>query len=174
MAEFYIGRLHADVERAEIAGSLRRGSGTVKDAEIVAIPKVQPDLFGDAYGECRLHRVIVEAVDEGLLRWRAETHGKPQAFRTTPRKYYALVDVQSGCPVDLFVVRPPAQWGAIMAIRTGPADYSRMLVTKCREQGLVCKDGRLMNGAGETVPTPTEEAFFEACGVAYVRPERRR
>ena len=32
-------------------------------------------------------------------------------------------------PVDLFTVLPPASWGAIFAIRTGPGDFNHMLVT---------------------------------------------
>lgn len=83
------------------------------------------------------------------------------------------------CPVDIFCVLPPAQWGAIFAIRTGPAEYSKWLVTRALGLGLQCQNGRLIyqDGtpfAGSERATPEEEDFFGALGLDWVPPHERR
>ena len=173
VGEMVVERLRSTCLQIEIAGSVRRRKADVKDVEIVAMPQRQGDLFGDPYGDCPLHNGIVELVDEGMIRWR-NPPAAGASHRTQVKKFYALEAVVTGLKIDLFAVRPPAEWGAILAIRTGPADFSRMLVTKCRERGLRCENGRLVGvDDDKTVPTPTEESFFRACGVPWREPERR-
>lgn len=100
---------------------------------------------------------------------------QPVAVDRSPgRKYYPLVAVRAQIPVDLFAVLPPAQWGAIFAIRTGPGDYSKRLVTICQDRGLRCVDGRLVDANGHTVPTPEEADFIASCGATWAEPEARR
>lgn len=88
-------------------------------------------------------------------------------------------------------------WGAILAIRTGPAELSKSLVTNLLRRGMRCKEGRVWrcvpcchcqaappgkcracDGTGlepeGAVPTPTERSFFDLCGVRYLDPEDRR
>jgi DNA polymerase/3'-5' exonuclease PolX len=72
-------------------------------------------------------------------------------------------------------VLPPAQWGALFAVRTGPADFSQRLVTVCKHRGVDMRDGRLVaRGSGRDVATPEERDFFQACGLAYLEPWERR
>jgi DNA polymerase/3'-5' exonuclease PolX len=78
----------------------------------------------------------------------------------------------TGIKLDLFIVQPPAQWGAILAIRTGPAHYSHWLVTQRKQGGampsyLRQRDGALWDG-DELVPTPTEASYFAALGIDTV------
>lgn len=75
--------------------------------------------------------------------------------------------------VDLFLVLPPAEWGPLFAIRTGPADYSRAAVTKLRERGMRCEDGAIWRG-NERLACPDEATFFALCGLPYATPEARR
>ncbi len=59
-----------------------------------------------------------------------------------------LQHVRSGLQVDLFVVRPPAQWGVLYLIRTGPAAYSRRFVTDLHSIGWHVAEGALHRGGG--------------------------
>lgn len=173
VADRLLAALGPACHRAMVAGSLRRGEAVVKDVEIVAEPRVEHDLFGEPTGQCRLGRLIGEMVADGRLRWRTETHPSIPDVKAA-RRVWSLVALPEGIAVDLFAVRPPAEWGAIVAIRTGPHDYSRTLVTVCQQRGLRCQDGRLIDRAGRTVPTPSEEDFLRACGVPWTEPGDRR
>jgi len=80
--------------------------------------------------------------------------------------------------VDLFSVLPPAQWGVIMMIRTGPAEFSRRLVTPRGSGGLLPDGLRVRDGAiwdGEhAIATPEEDDVWRVLGLAPVAPEDRR
>lgn len=160
-------------ERVEIAGSIRRGDECVKDVEILAVPELARDLFGEADPGARsaLDLCIGDLISSGRLALRTTTAGLVR----NGLRYKALVAVETGIAVDLFCVRPPASFGTLLAIRTGPAEYSKALVTKLRERGLRCEGGRVLrDDDGAEVPTPEERDFFEACGVPYVEPRERR
>ncbi len=168
VADLLVEVLRPACSRIEIAGSIRRRLSSVKDIEIVAAPHVQRDLFGAATLVDELRPVVDELVAAGRLAWRTN------ASTTLGRRFYPLLAVKSGIPVDLFAVLPPAQWGAIFAIRTGPHDFSRQLVTSCQHRALRCVDGRLVRENGETVETPEERDFLRQCGVEWLEPEMRR
>lgn len=165
-------RANGDCPKIEIAGSIRRGKPQVKDIEIVAEPYVRTDLFGAPLDEqTKLDLFVEKEVAAGRLRKRLRADGGVQSWGP---KYKAIVTADD-MPLDLFIVRAPAQWGAVFAIRTGPGDFSKFLVTACRSMGLRCDEARLVRLAdGSTFPTPTEEDFFKACGVPWRRPEERR
>lgn len=171
VAEQIRASLLLSCERIEIAGSIRRQQPHVKDIEIVAIPKVRVDLFGEPMDgeQNELDLRIMDLIAEGSLEPRIDRNGRPRMGQ----RYKALRAVRTGLPLDLFAVLAPAQWGAIFAIRTGPADFSRRLVTECQRHDLRCEGGRLITGASKTVPTPTEADFFRECGVAMREPRDR-
>jgi DNA polymerase/3'-5' exonuclease PolX len=91
-----------------------------------------------------------------------------------------LVHVPSGLQVDLFVTTAD-QWGLILLIRTGPADWSQWLVTYARRVGLHVCGGRLRVGLlhqdvgcqAKPIPTPTEEEVFRQLELTYAKPEDR-
>jgi DNA polymerase/3'-5' exonuclease PolX len=93
-------------------------------------------------------------------------------------------------------------FGSLLAIRTGPRELSRELVTALKGRGLYVADAGYVRDA-EVVdhearesaaeglatkrvtfgpdgrptgirPCPTEEAFFDLCGLPFVPPEKRR
>lgn len=155
--------------RIEIAGAIRRGSLTVRDIDIVCEPAWEGvnDLFGNP----------------------VQTMFQFEGAVLTLCSVCALAPVKSGeryrqfrsealdCNVDLFVVKPPASWGAILAIRTGPADFSHRLVSSrfdggAMPFGMQQKDGALWRN-GERLETPTEESWFEALGVPCWNPVDR-
>lgn len=172
VAEAIVEALRPACERIEIAGSIRRGVPAVKDIEVVAVPRgLVCDLFGSPVLDQPhdLDRELERLVDAGRLRARVTPDGR---VRLGPR-FKALEAVRAELPVDLFIVLPPAQWGCIFAIRTGPAEFGRRLVMACRARGLRCQDGRLVDARGRTVPTPEERDFFRACGMGWVPEDRR-
>jgi DNA polymerase/3'-5' exonuclease PolX len=175
-------------ERIEVAGSIRRRRPEVGDVEIVAEPRlVSCDFFGSVEHSL-LDDLLAGLVQEGAL---------VQGEKDGPKfKQYRIPLVNLG--LDLFVVTPPATWGVIFAIRTGSADFSRMLVTRARQMGMRVADGALYElrklsqteqaSAGamdiahfrrymayrlKPVPTPEEEDFFAALGLEWVAPEKR-
>lgn len=179
-AELVAGLLRDGCERIEIAGSIRRGAPDVKDIEIVCVPKFQKDLFGGV-GFDLLNETVRLRVRERRLQWRKAKggFGAPEPSDLTDRRYYALGTVEDEpWPVDVFCVRAPAQWGAIFAIRTGPAEYAQRLVTAAHRRQLKCQDGRLVSLSlatnGAELATPEERDFIAACGMPFLAPNLRR
>lgn len=159
-------RLKPYCHRIEVAGSIRRGKAEVGDIELVAIPKMLPqyDMFGKQFDELSL------LYDRKLL----ESFGKVIKFG----KRYVQIDLWAGIKLDLFVVLPPAQWGVIMAIRTGPADFSHWLVTPRSKGGALpigwrVEDGRVWDGQ-VTLDFPEEDGFLTWLGLGGTAPGERK
>jgi DNA polymerase/3'-5' exonuclease PolX len=85
---------------------------------------------------------------------------------------FVQVNHKEGMRVDLFLVHPPAQWGSILAIRTGPAALGRELMVGLKRRGLEHRDGGVYRGT-ELVPVPDEETLFGLAGITLVPPHRR-
>lgn len=178
-AHYLLALLGPYCERMEIAGSIRRGKPEVKDIELVAIPlvvQVQTGLFGGLYDITdHLSQRLAQAWAEGWLTPRAvEMHRKDGTVEQSQRvgdRYQALV--YDGIAVDLFVVRPPADWGVVYTIRTGPADFSQALVTACQRRLMRVEHGQLLR-MGKRVPCPEEADFFSALGQPWLEPAERR
>jgi DNA polymerase/3'-5' exonuclease PolX len=164
IADELLDRLRSACVQIEIAGSIRRRSRWVHDIEIVAEPwtEIVPNLLGDAiHYHSRLDDALADLQDEMILRsFPGAKHGeRMQQFAVAP----------TGIKLDLFIVRPPAQWGSLLAIRTGPAHYSHWLVTPRRQGGampsyLKQRDGGLYEG-DTLIPTPTEASYFGELGI---------
>jgi DNA polymerase/3'-5' exonuclease PolX len=182
-AESFCRLIEPVCERIEIAGSIRRQAALVGDLEIVCIPRLIPDPRTLLGGE------LVSALDRHVDRLVRNEHGngpRAVAFNTIKpangSKYKRLIRRGATGPIekmklDLFAVLPPGSWGSLFAIRTGPWDFSRMLVTK-RSQGGALPDnlqqrtGALWGPSGK-IDTPEETDFFAALGVPYWPPEDR-
>lgn len=159
-------------ERSEIAGSLRRGAANVGDIEIVIVPIPSRDLFGDPAQEvCSLDLAVHAMLENGHL---------GMMLKNGPRyKQFAL---PQGIKLDLFIVRPPAQWGVIFTIRTGPANFSRWCVTQRNLGGALPSHCRIRNGAvlcgstenSTTISTPEEIDFLNFIGLGWLEPTSRQ
>lgn len=160
--------------RVEVAGSVRRKIPTVGDIEIVLEPVVfeskQRTLLGDPFIKVdKFDELLEEVMKSGIL----QPH--PKDKRMGPR--YKKLWCPAGIQIDLFIVRLPATWGVIYALRTGPADFNKRIVTECKSRGLRVKDGHVekyIEGEWRTMPTPEEADFFYAIGLPYLPPEDRR
>lgn len=162
--------------RVEIAGSIRRHSETVGDIDLVCEPIVKPelDMFGDSVGAERnlLHEKLDGLVERGILSKRLNKLGHPSWGPDLRRA------VHRGMSVDIQIVRDRTTWGAWLAIRTGPSDLNKALVTPRSKGGLLApglefRDGFKLYRYGGRVETPTEQSLFEALGLPYVEPARR-
>lgn len=166
--------LQPSCERIQIAGSIRRRREDVKDIEIVAVPKLWPikNLLGDQVGETdALELTCHQLVDTGVLSRRTDSPAWGPRYKRL---------VFQSVPVDLFIVTPPAQWGVILAIRTGPGEFSKALVTKRRFGGLLpdkykVADGAIRYNLSEMIVpnVETEEELFRLLGLPWLEPEQR-
>ena len=161
-------------ERIEIGGSIRRKKETVGDTEIVIEPRLTPayDMFGDICGMVNEQYEYSKLCREkGVLQPRLDINGTGAWGERYQRAIY------KGFALDIFCVLPPAQWGVIMAIRTGPATFSKRVVTSRLfggrlPTGYQIKDGQLLIG-GQPVLVETEKEFFNLIELEYVPPEER-
>ncbi len=166
--------------RIEIAGSIRRRRPAVGDLELVAIPRLVAEPAGDLWGAETVERDLLAErlatlIAAGELAPRevtiTRTDGSIEHGRRMGRAYLALVF--RDLPVDLFIVQPPAEWGVIFALRTGPGDWNIRLVTECRRYLRQVARGRVLTAAGP-IPCPEEADFFRALGQPWLDPWERR
>lgn len=147
--------------RLKCVGSVRRRKPTVGDIEFVAEPHYSVDLLGE-------REPLIEPIRTALLEIGTWIKGADRMM---------VVSDVLGRPhvrLDLFLVHEPAAWGSQVAIRTGPADLGRYVVTECKARGFKHENGhaRRLN-TGLRVPTDTEEQFFALAGVPCVPPAQR-
>ena len=165
-ADVLVERLTEDltplVERLQVVGSVRRRKPHVSDIELLVEPRmVVADLFGGL------------APDLGGLKGELERIGR---IVKGGDRYVQVAGIygHASAKLDVFMVSPPASWGALLAIRTGPVDLSKHLVTAMRRFGYRQTEGHAISiDTGEDVPTETEEEFFELAGVPCVAPVER-
>ena len=171
-------------ERARIAGSVRRQKGIgggdgPRDIELVCVP-----------GPC-YHMGMDALLQQGRFEPRGN-HG--WGHRQCRATFHHEGQV---APCDLFLVRKPAEWGVIFALRTGPGDFNRTLVIHAHRLNKKVAGGRLWvirDGPSSLLhlpsdrflaeirtggywitplPCPTEHDFFEQLDVPYWPPPLR-
>lgn len=152
--------------RIEVAGSIRRRRPEVGDIEIVAIPKRSPSLFDDAGGYSYLEELLDILVGTDRL-VRLKSGDKYKQFHLP----------KADCCLDLFLCSADT-WGVIFTIRTGPADFSRRLVTQRCKGGLLpsdlcVRDGRIWRGQA-ALETPEERRVFDVAEIKWLEPWERK
>ena len=149
------------VGRMKAVGSLRRKVMNVGDLEFLVEPHFDTDLLGEK-------EAITQPIKDALMRFGTWLQGGERAMRITD------LFGHTGVQLDLYIAHPPAEWGSLLAIRTGPRDLGVICVTEMRRRGFVHREGRVIQIRGRAhMPTPTEEDFFELAGVPCVPPSRR-
>lgn len=181
-----VERIEPLVERVEVVGSIRRAREHVGDIELLAEPKTrtEPDLFHPEEVP-DLEPVVQALSDVGEVVKSGARYVQVRLGERPPG------DFDTRTQLDLFLCHPPAQWGALKVIRTGPADYSRICVTRLRNRGWRQWRGAVwrkadgtaaargeepkadVEGAWERVPTPDEPTYFEHCEMRGAPPEKR-
>lgn len=172
IAEQWLEILRPSCARIEIAGSIRRSKAYAHDIELIAVPKVMEelDLFGYPVGKHDLLEDAIKAMqkDESLL-----------IVKGGPR--FKKIAISEMIGIDLFIVRPPAQWGVLYMIRTGPADFSKWMVTAQASGGAlpseyVVADGtvHLRSDLQSVIQVPEEADYFTLCEMEWIPPEKRK
>lgn len=179
-AEEAVALLSPACERIEIAGSIRRKAETIGDIELVAVPRMRTELTPGSLFDGP-EEIAVNVLGERVERLIAQGVLARSPRPANGERYRRLVHVRSGLQLDLFTVLPPAQWGVILAIRTGPAAYSQWLVWQARKRHFHVAGGALHRGGlgcgalpCEVVETPEERDLYTALGLPYQPPETRR
>jgi DNA polymerase/3'-5' exonuclease PolX len=185
LAEWLTNVLQPACTEVVIAGSYRRESEAVGDIEIVVLPKwemsiPEVDLFGDPMSEPEpcypsLSDALEMLVANGLLvPYRID--GKlMKAFTVGPNLSDAGQGFE-GQKIDMFIAKED-NFGNILVIRTGPADYSKRVVTAQSYGGMMPfgfrqEGGYLYNGFTK-IPCRTEQDFYHAIGKKWVSPTNR-
>lgn len=164
VADSVLERLGPACVRLEIAGSIRRRRPSVGDIELVAISKTRRDLFGDESDEVELLTLL----DRSARSW-----GWVPVQRGSKSRRYDL----GITTLDLFLSTPET-WGVEFAIRTGPAAWSKALVTPRAsggrlDPGLRIAGGwRVMTDEGERVDVAEEQDFLALAG-GWIEPQHR-
>ena len=155
------------VERAEIAGSLRRQRETVGDIDIVAIPKAGGtvriaaalrDLHCGAASDFRAGDKLQSAV---------VGHGRYGLCGPCGRgEREAQVDVYFATEED---------FGMILCVRTGSAQHNVYMAQLCKRMGMKFAAGTGIETAkdAKNAKGRTEEEVFGAMGLLVPRPEDR-
>ena len=136
------------VERATVAGSIRRRKETVKDIDIVvaaAEPAEAMELVGALPG--------VEAV-----------------LGQGPTK--TSVKLANGMNMDVRAVKPE-EFAAALHHFTGSKEHHVGLRGLAKDKGLKINEYGIETAAGERLPVADEADFYRALGLAYIEPELR-
>lgn len=173
-----IQALKPDCVQIQEAGSIRRLKPEVKDVEIVYISKTgsrQMDLFGlNLQTYFHVDHTLLTLIADGIL-------AKDPTTKRWGPKYKRAIHCASGIVVELFRTEPD-NWGYILALRTGPDKFNKLLVTKHAHGGALPPDIILRGGnvwligrcPQETlIPAPTEHSFFAALNLPHIPPQER-
>lgn len=160
--------------RLEVVGSIRRRKADCGDVEILAVPRFEEwpggDLFGGMVRVNVLNERCRELMEASPFRLRLRGRG---AFG----ERYKQLEYR-GFALDLFSCLPPASWGVLQVIRTGPADFSHRFVSPRRHGGMMpewahVRDGAIWHLDGQLIEAPEETDVFRVLGIPYLDPEAR-
>lgn len=165
-AESLADCLRHHATRLVIAGSIRRARPEVKDIELVALVPQERDLLGVPIGPAG-------ALTEAL---KAESR---HVLRTGTKHTSAVVrfDGLGAVQVDLFQTCEPDEWGMLLFIRTGSADFVKRALAywkTCTGNLGFCEGLQLHPHAGAIVRTAEEEDVFAALDEAAKRAGKAR
>lgn len=197
-AQRVLDALSPACERIAVAGSIRRKASVCGDIEIVAVARTEVatdapagKLFDEPRTVNRLHELTERIARGDFPKLGRPTKRMGYRMPAWGEKYRCLaVEYLEGrwMPVDLFIVQRKS-WGPHLAIRTGPAAFSHLLVTQTVHGGAMpfgmrMKDGELQTrvdkrkpaddpNAWESLYLPEEPAFFGELKLPWIEPHLR-
>ena len=159
IAQGVVHKLMPVTEAIKICGSVRRKQPECSDIDVVVIPKRIgiKDLFGNTTGY-GISREFIDVVNQ----WKKV---KGDAFGKYTQR---LVD---GEKVEISIATPE-NFGNLVMIRSGPADFSHKMMLAVLKRGLEQRDGYLWKD-DKIIPCYTEEDFFSVLNLPYIVPEFR-
>jgi len=179
IAENICSVLASACKRIEIAGSIRRRKAEPGDIEIVAVPDLRMPhaTFGRPCYSSALDMILdsLQYPYDGNLCLQLCKGGhrfKQFGVSTDGGQTYTI-------KLDLFIVTPPADFGVIYLIRTGPKEFSQWIVTQRflgggLPNGYRVEGGRVVSHDGKHMPCPEEIDFLNFCRLCWIEPKNRR
>jgi DNA polymerase/3'-5' exonuclease PolX len=160
-ADALIARLATACDRIEAAGGVRRIKPTCHQVDLVCIPRqvVEEGLLGP------VGRVRCQEFPDTCHALGRVTKGDPGAGKFLQILTPANVLLDISCTT-------PDNWGLILAIRTGPAEYAHTLAKRWVLMGYRSFEGRLWRD-GKTVAIPDERELYRRLDLPYVEPVKR-
>jgi DNA polymerase/3'-5' exonuclease PolX len=188
LAERIRGVLEPYCDAIEIAGSIRRQRPVCGDLDIVVLTK--PGRFSDLIERCAVNGRCVKAGQQ----YRVFNLPIQQGHVMSEDVQLDLWFAHRG-EKDLVGQETPGNFASLLVCRTGSAEFNIWLARTAQAKGLHWnphaglmhpsgrafvdgrgEDGKKFGGVvtiGEYLDTPTEEAFFAALGLEFIRPEDR-
>lgn len=136
-----------EVEKIEIAGSLRRKTKTIGDVDLVAASR-KPTKVMDAFAS-------LPEVEQVYSKGNTKT----------------LVRLKQGMDADLRVV-PPESYGAALQYFTGPKEHSIATRRLAGDRGMKLNEYGLFKGK-KKLAGKTEKEIYDALGLEFEKPEER-
>ncbi len=140
---------HPEVERALVAGSIRRRRETVRDVDIVAACRETPASVAASFARAGGVRDVVGAGGRSLC-----------------------IRYVDGTVLDLHCVEPQ-RFGIALWRATGSESHTTELRAHASERGFTLAEDELRDASGNVLPIPDEVAFYDALGLPYIEPELR-
>lgn len=170
-------------ERIDIAGSVRREVATIHDIDIVCQSRPARPVFGDL---ASLQPALYGFIEHLPLEpchpdWLAQCTCRSNKAGAGKRWRRLVI---GGLHVDLWIVRPPAQYGTILFLRTGPERFTHTAVSARSVGGWRPRNIKFEGGAircrrdakldtWDVVSTPDEQDVFRVLGQPFVAPASR-
>lgn len=155
-----------------VVGSTRRLVDEPGDLELLCCPDLNghPRLeFGKPAFSSFFDQALHGMVEKNIL--------TPTNKGNLCRKYYLN---SSHSKLQIWVLYDPSLWGVCATVYTGPADFSKWVVTQ-RQFGGALPDGhritdgwKLYDMYQSRITVPTEGEFLEFLGLGWVEPKDRR
>lgn len=180
--------LFQGVPMCVIAGGVRRLSAEVHDIEIVSKPilKAPRAEFGQKKAfATEFDKVLAKLEDDGYIHFLMG--GEKLKKYELHLQAFGLEPTLNPFKVEFYQCTPPAQFGVLLTIRTGPArddnNFSKWMVTQRKAGGALPNGYRVKHAAvwredqidskdepisGEVpLSMPSEKEFFEFCGLQW-------
>ncbi len=157
-----------------VCGSVRRCQKWCGDIELLCVTKRDTDLFGAENGRPHIEAALQILTGSKQLSPPIKNGDRFKQFELLPLRLQ----------FDLWIV-PENEWPVALAIRTGPLEYSKAIVTeKCRgglltdghciKHNQVWRKGRDGEPIGLALPIESESDFLERFCGGYKYPGVRR
>jgi DNA polymerase/3'-5' exonuclease PolX len=160
-------------EQWEIAGSIRRRKMDVGDVEHVVIPRFGAVIVSTGlFTETKTINLLCARMEELVA---AGTIAKHIYGGSGPRWGEKYRGSEFGGMLHEVFMADARNFGSVLLIRTGPAEFSERIVTIFKDGGMLRQqEGYLRyTASGEVVPVPDEATYLRLAGLSYISPENR-
>jgi DNA polymerase/3'-5' exonuclease PolX len=159
IAQEVVSNLEPFCEKILICGSIRRLKPEVNDIDIVALPKMVPVIgMFDEIQNYQREPGFIHAISK-MQQLKGNANGK-----YTQRFY-------RGMKVEI-AIATPRNFGNLVLIRTGNAEFSKRMMTKALKMGFNQRDGYLYRN-DQLIPLFEEQDYFFMLGMQYIEPQDR-